>query len=172
MEDISSAVARAVSGDDVAFGALVRKFQGKVRSFLMRMTRGNHALADDLAQETFLEAWRKLAQFRGEGTFQSWLYRIAYTRFLMEVRKRRPEGAELDDDLPAPDSSGASDARLDLERAMQRLSAAERATLTLCYAMEFSNTEAAEVLDMPLGTVKSHVLRGREKLQAILEGAS
>ena len=173
MEDSARAAAlRAASGDDVAFGVLVRQFQGKVRSFLLRMTKGNHALADDLAQDTFLEAYRKIAQFRAEGTFQSWLYRIAYTRFLMEVRKKKLDGAELNDDFPSTETRTTSDARLDLERAMQHLSAPERATLTLCYAMEFSNTEAADILQMPIGTVKSHVLRGREKLKAILEGGA
>jgi RNA polymerase sigma-70 factor (ECF subfamily) len=66
----------------------------------------------------------------------------------------------------------ASHARLDLERAMAHLSPPERATLTLCYAMEFSNTEAADILEMPVGTVKSHVLRGREKLKALLEATA
>jgi len=172
MDDTARAALRAASGDDIAFGALVRQFQGKVRSFLLRMTKGNHALADDLAQETFLEAWRKIAQFRAEGTFQSWLYRIAYSRFLMQVRKRKPENAELVDDIPSPETQSATHARLDLERAMAQLSPPERATLTLCYAMEFSNTEAAEVLSMPVGTVKSHVLRGREKLKLLLEAGA
>lgn len=172
MDDTARAALRAASGDDVAFSVLVRQFQGKVRSFLLRMTKGNHALADDLAQETFLEAFRKIAQYRGEGTFQAWLYRIAYTRFLMEVRKKKADSAELSDDVPSPDMQPASHARLDLERAMAHLSPPERATLTLCYAMEFSNTEAADILEMPVGTVKSHVLRGREKLKALLEATA
>jgi RNA polymerase sigma-70 factor (ECF subfamily) len=166
MDDIAR---RAAAGDDVAFGTLVRLHQGKVRAFLLRMTKSNHALADDLAQDTFLEAYRKITQYRGDGTFQSWLYRIAYSRFLMAVRRKRPESTEVDADIAAPDQRAATDARLDLERAMQRLSPPERAALTLCYAMEFSNGEAAEVLNMPVGTVKSHVLRGREKLKALLE---
>jgi RNA polymerase sigma factor (sigma-70 family) len=166
MDDIAS---RAAAGDDVAFGTLVRQHQGKVRAFLLRMTKSNHALADDLAQETFLEAYRKITQYRGDGTFQSWLYRIAYSRFLMEVRRKRPEGDATDVDLPSADPTIANDTRLDLERAMQRLSPPERAALTLCYAMEFSNGEAADVLNIPVGTVKSHVLRGREKLKALLE---
>jgi RNA polymerase sigma-70 factor (ECF subfamily) len=172
MGDIERAASRAASGDDIAFGFLVRQFQGRIRAFLLRMTKGNHALADDLAQETFLEAFRKIAQFRAEGTFQSWLYRIAYSRFLMEVRKQKPESGELPEDVATPDTRSASDVRLDLERAMTKLSPPERAALTLCYAMEFSNSEAADILAMPVGTVKSHVLRGREKLKAVLEGAA
>jgi RNA polymerase sigma-70 factor (ECF subfamily) len=161
---------RAASGDDIAFNALVRRHQGKVRAFLLRMSKGNHALADDLAQETFLQAWRNIAAYRGDGSFQGWLTRIAWSRFLMEARKNKRETAELDDDIPAPAVS--LDTKLDLERAMQRLSAPERATLTLCYAMEFTNDEASTILSMPVGTVKSHVLRGREKLKAILEGVA
>jgi RNA polymerase sigma-70 factor (ECF subfamily) len=169
MDDTARAALRAASGDDVAFSVLVRQFQGKIRSFLLRMTKGNHALADDLAQEAFMEAFRKIGQFRGEGTFQAWLYRIAYSRFLMEVRKRKPDDAEMPEDVPSPDTRGATEAKLDLERAMVQLSPPERAALTLCYAMEFSNTEAADILEMPVGTVKSHVLRGREKLKMLLE---
>ncbi|HEX2590913.1 MAG TPA: sigma-70 family RNA polymerase sigma factor [Rhizomicrobium sp.] len=172
MDDTDRAALRAASGDDVAFGFLVRTFQGKIRAFLLRMTKGNHALADDLAQETFLEAFRKIAHYRGEGPFKAWLYRVAYTRFLMEARKKKRESDEMPEDVPAPETIGATHARLDLESAMTRLSAQERATLTLCYALEFSNTEAAEILDMPVGTVKSHVLRGREKLKSMLEVAA
>jgi RNA polymerase sigma-70 factor (ECF subfamily) len=139
-----------------------------LRGFLRRLTRGDHALADDLAQETFLEAWRKLSQYRGEGNFGGWLTRIAWSRFLMEARKRKPE---LLEDLPEQGVETSPDAKLDLESAMRRISANERAALTLCYALGHSNEEAAEILDMPLGTVKSHVLRGREKLRTLLGGS-
>src|ERR1700749_1899063 len=159
----------AAAGDAAAFGALVREHQSKVRGFLRRLTKGDTALADDLAQETFLEAWRKIAQYRGEGSFNGWLCGIARWRFLMERRKRKEEAPE---DIHhsvsfAPQESSA--AKLDLERAMARLAPAESAALTLCYALGHSHGEAAEILNLPLGTVKSHVLRGREKLQAMLE---
>jgi RNA polymerase sigma-70 factor (ECF subfamily) len=139
-----------------------------LRGFLRRLTRGDHALADDLAQETFLEAWRKLIQYRGEGSFGGWLTRIAWSRFLMEARKRKPE---LLEDLPEQGVETSPDVKLDLESAMRRISANERAALTLCYALGHSNEEAAEILDMPLGTVKSQVLRGREKLRTLLGGS-
>ncbi len=142
-----------------------------MRGLLLRLTRGNHALADDLAQETFLEAWRGLANFRGDSAFATWLYASPYSRFLMQARKRKDEPLG-DWEGEAPSGEGASLARLDLERAMAKLSAAERAALTLCFALGLSNTEAAEALDMPLGTLKSHVLRGREKLKDILGSVS
>ena len=160
-------VARAAGGDANAFATLVRAHQGRVRAFLLRLSSGNHALADDLAQETFLEAFRKLAQYRGEGSFGGWLYRIAYSRFLMDRRTRKETTAEVDLEQSAASEPGNM-ARLDLTRAMASLSAGERAALTLCYALGHSNEEAAEILSLPLGTVKSHILRGKEKLQNLL----
>jgi RNA polymerase sigma factor (sigma-70 family) len=165
----------AAAGDAAAFGVLVRRHQGKLRGFLLRMTKGNHALADDLAQETFLEAFRKIAQFgqtqSGTGSFFGWLCAIAYSRYLMEARKRKLESLDETDGIAAdvPEPETASAARLDLEKAMARLAPAQRAALTLCFALGFSNEEAAVALNMPLGTLKSHVNRGREKLAGMLD---
>jgi RNA polymerase sigma-70 factor (ECF subfamily) len=162
-------IRRAAAGDAAAFDQLVRQHQSKVRGFLRRLTRGDAALADDLGQETFFEAWRKIEQFRGEGSLGGWLCGIAWSRFLMNRRKRKEEPLEDAEDSASFDPTSAHAAKLDLEKAMARLAAPERAALTLCYALGHSHSEAAEILDLPLGTVKSHVLRGREKLQAMLE---
>lgn len=165
----SALLARAVHARDVAaFASLVRLHQQRVRGFLLRMTRGNHALADDLAQETFFLAWRKLAQYRFEGSFAGWLCGIAYTRALMELRKRKLEPLEDADWLIAEDTEFAKQAKIDIERAVARLAPAERASLTLCHTFGFSHEEAAKILNVPLGTVKSHMLRGREKLRTML----
>jgi RNA polymerase sigma-70 factor (ECF subfamily) len=162
----SDLIARAVTGNAAAFGLLVRQHQSRLRGFLRRVTRDNHALADDLAQETFLEAWRKIAQFRGQGSFVGWLLHIAWSRYLMTARQRKLEPLEENDVAQiAPDPN----VRLDLESAMAKLSADERASLTLCYALGYSNDEGAEILAMPLGTLKSHIARGREKLRRLLE---
>lgn len=172
MGTIDPLARKATGGDKVAFSCLVRMHQSRLRGFLLRMTKGNHALADDLAQETFLEAYRKIGQY-GEGTFFGWLCAIAYSRFLMEVRKRRLESLDEeaanaipDDRTPAID--GAVAAKLDLEQAMQHLIPAQRAALTLCFAIGMTNEEAARAMNVPLGTLKSHVNRGREKLAKIL----
>jgi RNA polymerase sigma-70 factor (ECF subfamily) len=167
--DDSALVERAVATRDVAaFSALARLNQSKVRGLLLRLTRGDHAAADDLAQETFLEAWRGIRNFRGESSFSTWLYRIAYSRFLMQARKRKPDEqlGEWDGSMASGESGTL--ARIDLERAMAKLSAAESAALTLSFALGLSNTEAAAAMDIPLGTLKSHVLRGLDKLKAIL----
>lgn len=167
----SDLAARAAAKDSAAFAALVRMHQSALRGFLLRLTRGDRALADDLAQETFLEAFRKIAQFRGDGSFAGWLYRIAWSRFLMQARRRREESVEgLEAAEATPHPEEAQLARLDLESAMAILAPAERAALTLCFALGQSHEEAAATLGMPLGTVKSHVLRGREKLRRLLPG--
>jgi len=167
MADNTGAGSHALAIDAMAFGVLVRQHQSALRGFLRRLTRGNHALADDLAQDTFLEAHRKIAQFQGRGSFSSWLYAIAWSRFLMETRKRKLE--PLDDDMEQGRSpETASVARLDLESAFKHLKPAERAALTLCYAAGMAHEEAASTLGMPLGTLKSHVARGREKLKTLL----
>ncbi len=151
-----------------AFSALVRQHQSALRGFLRRLTRGDHALADDLAQETFLEAFRKLEQFRGDSPFAAWLYAIAWSRFLMAARKRKLEPLE-DEESEGFHPEAASIARLDLEKALSLLRAPERAALTLCFALGMPHEEAAAALAMPLGTVKSHIARGREKLKTLLQ---
>jgi RNA polymerase sigma-70 factor (ECF subfamily) len=168
--DDEGLIGRAARGDRAAFAGLVRRHQSRLRGFLRRLTRGDASLADDLAQETLLEAWRKLAQFRGEGAFAGWLLRIAWTRYLMEARRRKLEPLEAADDRAAPEDLNV-DARLDLEHAMRRLAPGERAGLTLCYALGYSNEEAAAILELPPGTLKSHIARGRAKLKALLGGA-
>jgi RNA polymerase sigma-70 factor (ECF subfamily) len=159
----------AAAGDRAAFEALVRQHQSPLRGFLRRLTRGDHALADDLAQETFFEAWRKIGQFRREGPFRGWLTSIAWRRYLMTARRRKLEPPEAGVEPAAPPST--SDLRLDLEKAMALLSLPQRAALTICFALDYTHEEAAEILGMPLGTLKSHVSRGRETMHKLLEGA-
>ena len=163
----------AAKGDPAAFGRLVRQPQSRLRGFLLRLTKGNGALADDLAQESFIEAYRKIGQFSSDNFF-GWLCAIAWSRFLMEARKRKLDsldqltetGAELADDAPEPEN--ASLVRHDLESAMAQLHPMQRAALTLCFALGQSNEEAAKALNIPLGTLKSHVNRGRAKLAGLL----
>ncbi len=164
-------VIRARLGNDHrAFEQLLRRHQGMVRAQLHRLLHGDHAAADDLAQEVFLLAWRKLDQFRGEARFSTWLYRIAYSCFLQACRKRSWPTGDADDGeverLPAPPY--AVDLQLDVERAMQRLSLAEQTVLLHCVQLGLSHEETSYVLAMPLGTVKTHATRGKAKLKAWL----
>jgi RNA polymerase sigma-70 factor, ECF subfamily len=159
--------------DRAAFGELVARHQSKVRTVLRRLTKGDAAMADDLAQETFVLAWRNLKSFRFEARFSTWIYRIAFNAWQSEARKKREVLLEIDDDA-LPQGSEAYDempdvaTRVDLERAMAVLSDGERAAITACYYADLSHEEAAAALGMPLGTVKTHVLRAKAKLKARL----
>jgi RNA polymerase sigma-70 factor (ECF subfamily) len=176
-------IARATVADDRhAFAELVRRHQSSVRACLRKLTTGNHALADDLAQETFVLAWRNLKSFRQEARFSTWLYRIATNCWLGDARKRKEEllgdrveaVADGDDDAGSPDDAvqvdhaGSASLKLDLERAMRVLTDAERAAIVQCYHNDLTHEEAAYVLQCPVGTVKTHVLRGKQKLKAAL----
>ncbi len=162
-------VARVLLAQDRrAFEQLMRRHQGMVRAQLRQLLRGDRTAADDLAQEAFLLAWRKLHQFRGDARFSTWLHRIAYTCFLQARRKRSEPSGTPAEGANAAMPAEATDLRLDVERAMQQLSAAEQTVLLHCVQLGLSHGEAAYVLAMPLGTVKSHALRGREKLRTLL----
>lgn len=155
--------ARAGSAD--AFATLVNRHQQAVRGFLRRSC-GNWADAEDLAQDTFIAAWENLEKFSGASSLRSWLCGIAYHKCLAYVRSRgrsmARDHAYLEASDPPPRTSG--DDRMDLTAAMARLPMEQRAAVALCLAAGFSHNEAAEALGLPLGTVKSHVLRGKAKL--------
>lgn len=176
-------IARVVVHDDRhAFSELVRRYQSAVRTTLRRLTAGNHALADDLAQDTFMLAYRNLKSFRQEAKFSTWLYRIATNAFLAHARKRKEEqlgdrDADLTDDEDGvatqfdgagPDPARGATLRIDMERALAVLSEAERAAIVQCYHNDLSHEEAALALNCPVGTVKTHILRAKQKLKTRL----
>lgn len=172
LEQEAATLAAARRGDRPSFERLVRTHQAYLRQLLRRLCRGDHALADDLAQEAFVAAWRALPGFRGEARFRTWLTRLAINAFRQQARKAWPEA--LPDEAPdAPDSDFAPAAgeRLDLQRALARLREPEREALLMCFYADLSHAEAAEALGWPLGTLKTQVLRARAKLRAwLVEG--
>ena len=158
----------ARTGDDQAFGELVRRRQAALRQFLRRLS-GNAALADDLAQDVFLKAWRMLGDLNSPLAFGAWLRQIAIRRWLDQVRRypMADQGLdELADDLAAPLSSTAQ--KLDLDRALTRLGGDERLCVVLAYGEGLSHGEIAVATSLALGTVKSHVTRGAAKLRKML----
>ena len=164
-------VARVLLDDDHhAFAELVRNHQSTVRGLLRNLTRGDAAGADDLAQETFLRAYKNIRSFRGEAKFSTWLYRIAYNCFREEARKRKELVGIDETQLEAePDPQTVDPAlRQDLMHALQLLPLHERSAVVLCCQNGLSHDEASRVLEIPLGTVKTNVLRGREKLKKML----
>ena len=164
-------IARVLLNDDRnAFGELVRRHQSQLRASLRRMTGGNLELSDDVAQETFILAWKNIKSFRYEAKFSTWLYRIAFNAWQSEVRKKHE--LLMDDGLmPEPvavECIAASGVRRDLARAMEGLTVAEHNAITQCYYNDLSHEEAASVLGIPLGTVKTNILKAKEKMRAKL----
>jgi RNA polymerase sigma-70 factor (ECF subfamily) len=162
-------LARARSGDLHALGQLVRRPQGDVHR------------ADDLAQQTFVQAWCGLAAFRDEARVSTWLHRIAYNCFLQDLRERpavtsldTPHGyapADASDDaahgslIASTDPRRADALRIDVARALAELPQAERVALLHCYPLDLTHEEAAAVLSVPLGTLKSQIARGKALLR-------
>lgn len=164
-------IARVLRDDDRhAFGELVRRHQSALRASLRKMA-GNAELADDIAQETFILAWKKIGSFRFEAKFSTWLYRIAFNAWQSEIRKKQEVLLDTDEmsaqEWTSPESE-ATGTRRDLTRAMKMLSDAERAAIHQCYYNDLSHEEAAYVLNVPLGTLKTHILRAKEKLRVVL----
>lgn len=163
---------RLASGrrDNAAFAELVRRHQGKVRGLLLRLTN-NQTLADDLAQDVFLRAYRGLVGFQGRSRFSTWLYRIAYNVFLnhrTRVRELAALPAGFENCAAAPDtelSPDRCDLRSDLAAAIAQLPDRYRVVVTLYYLEDVSYPEMAEVLDLPLGTVKTHLHRAKKLLR-------
>ncbi len=175
--DIELVTLAKVAQDSAAFTELVRRHQARLRAFLRRLCGSDH-LADDIAQETFIKAHEGLAAFRGGASFRSWLYAIAYREFLQD-RRREKAAARLKDALQSDAaniqaSSGAIEDGLsmDLRRALLELEESERAALLLCDAAGLSHSEAARVLNTPLGSIKTYIARGRNKMRETLSGVS
>jgi RNA polymerase sigma factor (sigma-70 family) len=152
-----------VPSPDIA--RLVERHQQALRAFLRRAC-GDWALADDLAQETFLTAWEKIGDLGPDANVRAWLCGIGYNKALTALRSaRRARRREADYQEAAPVAGAPHPAdKLALDRAMAGLPVEQRAAVALCLAGDFSHAEAAQILALPLGTVKSHVTRGRSRL--------
>lgn len=170
-DEESRRIAAARQGDARAFAALVGAHQQAVRGFLRRFA-GHWADADDLAQEAFVTAWTRLDRFEGRSSFRSWVCGIGY-RVARDARRSHGRAATRDfawlDEHEQGEAGAPMEDRLALARAMMDLPDDQRAAVALCLGEGFSHPEAAEILNIPLGTVKSHVSRGRERLLKALE---
>jgi RNA polymerase sigma factor (sigma-70 family) len=159
-------VGLAAGGDRAAFGELARRHARFVRD-LMRRMGADAALADDLTQDAFIDAMRSLPGYRLEAPFTGWIRTVAARLYLKRKYKdaRLVVMAEPLDAETADEGGVDHGVRMDLNAALQTLSAAERTCVTLCHGAGLTGQEIADALDAPLGTVKSHVTRGLEKLR-------
>jgi RNA polymerase sigma-70 factor (ECF subfamily) len=152
--------------DTDAFGELVRRHQSQVRNLLRKLCR-DFVLADDLAQDAFLHAWDKLHTFSGKGSFIGWLLKVAYTTFLQSKRKSN-RYSEILDEVGQAERNGRveeSNEISDLDKFLAVLTEEERAVMILSYACGLSHREIGDAAELPIGTVKSIIFRGKEKIR-------
>lgn len=159
---------RAAAGDPHAFSQLVARHERRLRDFLRRVAGPERS--DDLAQDCFLQAWRRAAQFDARGSYAAWLIRIGWRLFLDEQRRRRSETRKRDGAALLADASAEPGhaARLDMTAVLARLAPVERAALVLCDGQGYTHEEAAAALGLRLGTLKSIVARAKRDARALL----
>ena len=168
MEESDDALVAAVrDGSERGFNMLVDRHQQAVRTFLRGVTSWDDA--DDIAQETFLAVWTQARGFRG-GNVRAWLFSIAWRKAKGAQRswfRRRRRDADYHGSAAPTRDMGTED-RLAVRQALAMIPLAQRAAIVLSLGCGLTHPEAAEALGLPLGTVKSHILRGRDRLRVAL----
>lgn len=162
-------VARCQAGDDAAFGELVDRYKNLVYAMVYRMVN-DRGQADDLAQEVFLKVHRGLPYFRGEARLATWIYRIV-ANVCLQARTKRREVTPADElpDRGAPDAAFADlELRDRLEKAIAQLPDQYRLLIAAHYLQGVQYEALAEALDIPLGTVKTHLYRAKRQLRELL----
>jgi RNA polymerase sigma-70 factor (ECF subfamily) len=163
-------VALAVASQDTAaFGELIERHQSQVRNFLRKLT-GDIVAADDLAQDCFLHAWDKLQTYSGRGSFIGWLLKVAYTTFLQSKRKSKRYAEVMDEvghvaELESRNHTQSAEETADLDKLLAVLTQEERAIMVMSYACGLSHREIGEATGLPVGTVKSIIFRGKDKIR-------
>jgi RNA polymerase sigma-70 factor, ECF subfamily len=160
-------------GDKSAFDQLTRKYQSSIRRFFLNLTMGDSPLSDDLAQETFIKAYLNINSFEGLSGFSTWLYRIAYNVHYDHVRARKITSdineSEINQMHQLNNSFSAE--KMDIHHALQILRQEEKTAVLLFYMEDKTHKEIAKIMQCPLGTVKTYILKGKEKLGTYLKNA-
>jgi len=169
-EESGELLARAQAGDLPAFSSLYRQHHRRVYALCTRMS-GDRALAEDLTQETFVTAWRKLGSFRGESAFSTWLHRVAVNTVLAHQRRnagwfKRVVGGL--DEFPEPELHERPDLARDLESAIAQLPERARQVFVLVDVEGLGHREAAELMGIAEGTSKAQLSRARSLLREML----
>ena len=163
----AAVVALAIGGDEAAFSELVGRRQAWLRNLLRRLCR-DHALADDLAQQVLLQAWRALPKLRSVAAFGGWLRQMAVNAWLNHARSAPLTTAADVTDVEEGFTPTPGEA-LDLDRALSLLARDERLCIVLAYNEGMSHSEISAATSLPLGTVKSHIKRGSDRLRTLLD---
>lgn len=171
MPEQAALIARARGGDTRAFEALYRENVDRVYGLCLRMT-GNVSEAEDCAQEAFIQAWNKLAKFRGDSAFGTWMHRIAVNAVLGRIRKSKREQDRIQavaETASSPVSLGDSGELRDLSEAIDRLPEGARHVFVLNAVYGYSHEESSNMLGIAVGTSKAQLHRARRLLAQQLE---
>lgn len=157
------------SQDTAAFGELIRRHQSQVRNFLRKLA-ADPVEADDLSQEAFLHAWDKLQTYSGRGSFIGWLLKVAYTTFLQSKRKSKRYSEVLNEvgyvaEQQSRSYTQTADEVSDLDKLLAVLTEEERAIMVMSYACGLSHREIGDATGLPVGSVKSIIFRGKDKIR-------
>lgn len=172
-------ISQALAGRQTAFSMLVRRYEQLAFTLALRMVK-NREEAHEVAQDSFLRAFRYLPDFRGESKFSTWLYRIVYSTALNHLRKQRPEILSTDDesrplklpDMTVPDASRQlelEERRMTVQQAVALLSPDDAGIITLFYLYEHSLEEICGIMDLTMTNAKTKLCRARQRLKVILE---
>ena len=163
-------VRRAQSGDVDAFEILYREHSGRIFALCLRLSGGDRTDATELMQDVFIKAWRRLASFRGDSAFQSWLHRLAVNTMLENARGDRRRNARVlpmedTSDLPGAARASEVDVRMEMEEAIASLPKGARLAFVLHDVEGYQHQEIAEQLRISVGTVKAQLHRARRLLR-------
>lgn len=172
-------IRQALAGSRPAFSTLVKKYERYVLTLAVRFV-GRQDEAEEIAQDSFLKAFRYLADFRGECKFSTWLYRIVYSTALNHLRKHRPDIQSIDDEkypvhLPeagttdAIEHLDANDRKESIREAIAQLSPDDASVITLFYLHEQTIEEICHITGMTLSNAKTKLCRARQRLKNIIE---
>lgn len=169
-DDIRWVAQVTLLGDKSAFDKLTCKYQSSIRRFFLNLTMGDAPLSDDLAQETFIKAYLNIHSFLGISSFSTWLFRIAYNIFYDSVRAQKHwmdlDETEINRQHQTQNSFSAE--KMDIYNALKILRKEEQTAVLLFYMEDKTHPEIARIMNCPLGTVKTYILKGKEKLSIYL----
>lgn len=183
MNDISSHIQKALNGDEQAYQAILERYQRGIYNLIFQMVK-NREETEDLVQETFIKAFRALDSYNEQYAFTTWLYKIAYNNCIDSIRKRKLKTSPLDKPIQTREGEVQQQIRDDstspehhylyaekkkiLDDCIQKLPEAYREVIMLRHQEDRSYEEIAEMVQVPLGTVKARIFRAREMLKRCL----
>jgi RNA polymerase sigma-70 factor (ECF subfamily) len=154
-----------LNDDHLAFKILVERYQSDIRGLLLRLTHGNKDIVDDIAQESFIRVYKYLSSYSAKAKFKTWLFRIAYNEFYEYYNKNKIFQLNVDSEEVASQEYNNSGNAIDFQQSLKVLNQNEKIVIVLHFEKGFTHKEISKITNQPLGTVKTNIMRGKEKLK-------